>query len=467
MIEVPIRVPIVLVCCAVLVWPETVAAQFLGNQLSSPAALQEQTTPEISEQPSDSVPARRQQNGSVNDNFNGLGTIQRAQRELFGNTPDDIGSQLDESDEIIDALCPVGPLTPLHKLWDRCNTATNSNCGLNLGLYYTALYQRTAEGADPRDAASDDIDFFGEWNLLGREGGIPGFIAFSSEIRNRYSPIPPSELRGNVGSAYGTTVAFNSQDYALVQLYWQYGSIASGARYRIGRLDPSLIYDGGRYVSQNYAFLSPAFSDTLPMPLPGAGIGIAGAIYPTANTYLLAGIHDANGVRTQGGFNTFFDAGEYFTAVEFGAFPADGDEDRGLWHMTLWHVDPRTAAGKPNDHGIALTLEQEFGKQGNVVPFLRYSYADRGTNPIRENISIGIGLEDVLGQNEDLIGIAFACGTPSDRSLRDEYIFEMFYRIHITPDTHVTPDLQVIIDPANEPGLDSVAVLGLRLRTLY
>ncbi len=302
---------------------------------------------------------------------------------------------------------------------------------------------------------------------MGRDGGVPGRIAFSSEIRNRYSNIAPSQLGSNVGSAFGTTVGFNSQDYALVELYWEHGSIESKARYRIGRMDPALIYDGGRYVSSNYAFLSPAFSDTLPMALHGAGIGLVGAVYPTSTTYLIAGVHDANGVRTRDGFNTLFDVGEYFTAVEFGAYPTDGDDDRGLWHVTLWHVDARTSAGKPSDHGIALTVEQEIGDRGNIVPFLRYAYADRGTNPIRQNFSTGVGVEDVFGQSDDLIGVAFSWGMPTDRSLRDEYAFEMFYRIFITRHTHVTPDLQVIIDPASAPGRDAVSVLGLRLRTLY
>lgn len=389
------------------------------------------------------------------------------QRELFGNTPDDLGSQLRAAEEDTDSLLPFGPLTHLHNAWLRCNQRTRDATGLDIGLNYTTLYQRAAEGSGPRDAAAGDIDFFGEWNLLGRNGGTPGFFAFSSEVRDAYSSIPPSRLGSSVGSAFGTAVGFNTQDFALVQLYWEHGSIESGARYRIGRMDPALVYDGGRYVSSNYAFLSPAFSDTAPMPLPGAGNGVVGAVYPTQSTYVAIGVHNANGVRTQGGFNTFFDTCEYFTALEFGVFPGEEDDARGLWHLTLWHIDARETAGRPSDYGIALTIEQEIGERGNVVPFLRYAYADRGLNPIRQNVSIGLGLEDVLGQNEDLIGVAFGWGMPSDRSLKSEYVFETFYRIVITPHTHVTPDLSVIIDPANAPSRDSVALLGLRLRTLF
>ncbi len=34
-------------------------------------------------------------------------------------------------------------------------------------------------------------------------------------------------------------------------------------------------------------------------------------------------------------------------------------------------------------------------------------------------------------------------------------------------DTHLTPDVQVVIDPSNAPNKDAVTVFGLRLRTLF
>ena len=181
----------------------------------------------------------------------------------------------------------------------------------------------------------------------------------------------------------------------------------------------------------------------------------------------MAGIHDANGKRTTSGFDTFFGESEYFTAVEFGLTPNYGEPSAGMYHVTLWNIDARQNAGRPSDRGVALTLEQQIGCEGNLVPFLRYAYAHRGLNGIRENLSIGLGIEEVFGQNDDLIGMAYSWGKPSDQTLRDQNVFEAFYRVHITPHTHLTPGVQVVIDPANAPAKDAVTVLGLRLRTLY
>ena len=120
---------------------------------------------------------------------------------------------------------------------------------------------------------------------------------------------------------------------------------------------------------------------------------------------------------------------------------------------------------KPSDRGLALTLEQQVGHNGKLVPFLRYAYAHRGLNGIRQNLSVGIGIEDVLSQNDDLIGVAFSWQETSNRALRDQSVVETFYRFYITPHSHVSPDIQVVFDPANAPQKEAVAVFGLR--TLY
>jgi carbohydrate-selective porin OprB len=383
----------------------------------------------------------------------------------LSNVPDDIGYQLQESAVTIDAIFPYGPLTPLHRIWDRATGHLEESVGLDLGLNYTAIYQwadTTVSG--PRDAGDGDLDFFGRWNMLGCEHCSPGALVFSSETRHKYSAIAPNRL--DTGTAGGTIVGFGVQDFSLQQLYWEAGSYEDRYIARIGKMDSGLIYDGGRYVSSNYAFFSPAFADTAPMSLP-TGLGVAGAIYPTDTTYILAGIHDANGKRTTSGFNTFFGEGEYFTALELGWFPFVDQPYEGLYHVTLWNIDARQNTGSPRDRGIAATIEQPLGCDGKYVPFLRYAYAHRGLNGIRQNLSFGMGIEDFFGQNDDVVGLAAAWQESSAPTSRDQYVLEAFYRFYITPHTHLSPDIQVVIDPANAPTKDAVTVFGLRFRTLY
>ena len=154
-----------------------------------------------------------------------------------------------------------------------------------------------------------------------------------------------------MGSLWGTTVGFNTHDLAMVQLYWEQGSFKDGAILRLGKSDPSLIYDGGRYVSQNYAFLSPGFSDTPAMPLPDPGLGAAVGIYPLEHIYILGGFHDANGQKLRSGLDSI-ENGEFFAAFEFGITPFHGKPGAGRYHATIWYSDDREKAGV--SRGMAL-----------------------------------------------------------------------------------------------------------------
>ncbi|MCK5550249.1 MAG: carbohydrate porin, partial [Hyphomicrobiaceae bacterium] len=69
--------------------------------------------------------------------------------------------------------------------------------------------------------------------------------------------------------------------------------------------------------------------------------------------------------------------------------------------------------------------------------------------------------------NHDLIGLGFSWGQPTDRTLRDQYVFESCYRVVVTPYTHLTPDLQVIFNPSENPAEDRITVGSIRLRTLF
>ena len=128
------------------------------------------------------------------------------------------------------------------------------------------------------------------------------------------------------------------------------------------------------------------------MAVPDAGLGAAASIYPSENTYILAGIHDANAVRTQSGVDTFGE-GDFFSALELGFTPQDGDPGSGSYHLTLWYSDKRNDQNSSNGRGFALTFEQELGAEGNIVPFLRYSYGDGGATTVRQTLSAGIGFD--------------------------------------------------------------------------
>jgi porin len=81
-------------------------------------------------------------------------------------------------------------------------------------------------------------------------------------------------------------------------------------------------------------------------------------------------------------------------------------------------------------------------------------------------VTAGIGLRGIFGNRDDLTGVAVAWGQPEDRSLRNQYVAEVFYRVQLTEYIQVTPDLQLIVEPSKNRENDTIGVLGLRIRII-
>jgi carbohydrate-selective porin OprB len=102
---------------------------------------------------------------------------------------------------------------------------------------------------------------------------------------------------------------------------------------------------------------------------------------------------------------------------------------------------------------------------------VRFGQADLARRFADENARLGeAGLLDrqiVRDQNERTITTRDSTRTvdtadePSNRTLRDQYVFEAFYSFHITPHTHLTPDIQTHPTPGTKtPSLSAVCVCG-------
>lgn len=55
-----------------------------------------------------------------------------------------------------------------------------------------------------------------------------------------------------------------------------------------------------------------------------------------------------------------------------------------------------------------------------------------------------------------------AAGSEPGPGLDDEYVFETSYKVQIWPFLSLTPDLQLLLNPAKNPAESSVWVFGLR-----
>ncbi len=83
---------------------------------------------------------------------------------------------------------------------------------------------------------------------------------------------------------------------------------------------------------------------------------------------------------------------------------------------------------------------------------------------MQSTFSTGLGLKR---ENSDVAGVGFSWGKPSDGALREQFTSEVFYRFQLTQFLAITPDVQLIVDPALNPNIDVLALFGIRARAAF
>ncbi|UCD53149.1 MAG: carbohydrate porin, partial [Phycisphaerales bacterium] len=185
----------------------------------------------------------------------------------------------------------------------------------------------------------------------------------------------------------------------------------------------------------------------------------------TGNVYAVAGLADANGDPTDPGegFDTFFGDHEYFTHLEVGVISSYERRNLDNVHLTLWHTDEREEAQSPDDWGLAFSATTFINDRW--LPFIRAGCADGEAASLESMVSVGIGR--YFAEHRDVLAVGVSWGEPSGDDLGDQYVAEAFYRLQLAQQVAITPDVQVIVDPALRPDEDVIGVFGLRARLTF
>jgi porin len=376
--------------------------------------------------------------------------------------PDSVPKTIEEDEMDKRPVFETGFLDDYHEFKKRLTERT----GFSYGVDYSAVYLHADDSPGKDDASGGMIRFYGSWDLAGRESGNTGTFIWKVEHRHRYGTLPPSDFSFELGNIGLFEPPFSDQGLRLTNLYWRQRFLQGRVAVVGGFLDATDYVDVYALASPWLHFMNFAFSTgTTTMSLPNdALIGVAAAGWVTDKLYLMGGFGDTNSDPTDPleGFDTFFTDNEYFKHVEIGW--ATG-EDRFFYdtvHLTLWQADERDAAQVPDDWGINFSFSHEYRKWR---PFVRAGWADEGIALMKKSASAGIGFAPLAGSN--LLGIGVNWGEPSESfgtDLDDQYAVEAFYRLQLSDETALTTDVQLLLDPALNPEVNSIWVIGLRVR---
>jgi porin len=345
-----------------------------------------------------------------------------------------------------------------------------SDYGLTFGIDYNLLYQHASKSPGEQNAASGALRLFGSWQLLDQESGHPGSIVFKVENRHRLgTDIAPQALGGEVGYAGLTAVPFSDAGSLLTNLYWLQSLNDDRFAYIVGIVDVTDYVGVYGLVNPWADFMNLAFSTDPTIPAPDQGFGAAARWRLAEHYYVLAGLADANGDPGDpwNSVDAFFDDAEAFKHIEMGWYGTWESRIENNVHLTFWQVDERTEAGIADGWGAAFSYSRKFDERW--LPFLRVGYGDGGGALLERSVSAGVGRYTADGQG--VLGLGLNWGRPNRElfgaDARDQYTVEAYYRLQLAEHLTITPDVQLIKDPALNPGDDSVWVAGLRARFAF
>ena len=117
--------------------------------------------------------------------------------------------------------------------------------GLRFVLAYSVLGQHATEtiAGNQDNAVGGVFDFGGTWELLNRNTDWRGVLGFRIADQHRLgTDIAPSELGEQVGSEWGTSLAFSDLSLNVIEGWWEQ-RLAGKVAVRLGKIESSGIFD--------------------------------------------------------------------------------------------------------------------------------------------------------------------------------------------------------------------------------
>jgi len=389
---------------------------------------------------------------------------QKGQKKGGFGGPDQVEKQLEDDNKPKQSIFELGFLSPYFNFKDNLKESS----GFGYGLDYSSLFLGANESLDLKSASSGMVRLYGSWELVGRGSENSGALNFKIEHRHKYGAIAPKAFGFNLGYVGMIDPPFNDDTWRMTHLYWRQRFNDGRISFVAGLLDATDYVDVYALASPWMHFMNFAFStgsETIYIPN-DAGLGVAIGIYLTDNIYVISGISDAGSDPTDPlkGFDTFFSNNDYFKNVELGWVTSKARHFFDNVHLTYWHSDGSDVTASLPGWGIAFS--GTYYIDDKWLPFLRGGYAKDGGTLLQKSVTAGVGYQPVQGGN--LLGAAIGWGEPNkttfSEGLRNQYTFEVFYRIQLSTRIAITPDIQFLINPALNTDVSSIFLWGLRGR---
>lgn len=318
------------------------------------------------------------------------------------------------------------------------------------------------------------------WTPLDRGGDYQGSLILRGGWRGPVgdntwpAPFAPANL-GSAWSAYEFT-SWNDH-YEIEDFFWEQ-RIGPTFSFRVGNQAPQVTINTFRFKDARTSFTaSPlAFSETIPYPAFGAGLSFRWRPIPGSGLFVNGALNDMNGNPSEGSLNwSHLQMDQLFAGIEFGKQwrRADGEYDQLA--LDVFHAGTRSIFfpdTTPNKAGGGFKIlgEKQWGR---IVGFAAYTYNTAQGGGISTTFSGNTAVAGVaLLRPFGIVGEAAVAGMwslPFDNIFpgsgqRAQYGVETYWNIALSPNSTITPGIQLIFNPSFNPTVNFIAIPDVKFR---
>jgi len=357
--------------------------------------------------------------------------------------------------------------------WLQFKEAVNDVTGITFGGSYGVLWQNYQESLlGEENAVGGKFTMNFSKDLLFR--GLPNALTFDMAVEARH-PIgtdqPPLWAGLSAGSITATAATWGEFDLGITQAYIRQNLLDGRIQYTIGKIFAPNYVNAYPFFDDNRQFLNQNFTTSPTIPIPLRGFGMAATVYPTnGGMYVSGGMYTPYSSDTGWTIDDFFERNQYFYNLEIGysslantgvPIQARGPMDTNNFHISPWYRD-ELDDGTPEAYGVAFNANYMI--EDNAMMFVRGGLSHGWV--VDRNLAIGFGLRPAKSEG-DLFGLGLGWAKPTSEFLPAQYTAEVFYRYQVTPQLAITPDAQIILNPALNPTENVLWAFGLRTRLTF
>lgn len=383
-----------------------------------------------------------------------------------------------EEKEVVDEL--GHKLHPVHSMH-----------GLKLSGGMTMVGQGTnhLKGGPSRGAFTLSGDLNVESNIgdAGRAAAV-----FDIQMGAGLKNLPPlaASPNGNPTGPNNDVESPNSDTVRLTQVYYEH-NVNKRLTLTMGKLDPTAYFDANAYANSEKAqFLANGFVNNPVIEFGGNadfyGPGLRATVKTSDSLDLTLGAFEG-----KGDFNDTFDNPFLMAEADIRVRP-DGRE--GNYRVYLWNRSTRPGvmtASNPTDSNLVKTDNRGMGMSidqaltGKAGVWLRFGVQRQKVAQFDKYFGGGINLTGLMAdRKDDALGFGYGAsfiGTSYEDYQKTaspgfkpgaEHYLELYYNIAVGRASfitgfHITPDVQLVINPGGDTNINNLLVYGIRLQAFF